>query len=66
MMVLSVSTASGAIARASALTTSTRLAAIVAGLFGLPPGLAETPGRQLVDRLPPRGIVCLSLPVRFA
>jgi hypothetical protein len=69
MMLRSVASAWGVDSRAAAFTSETiRLASIVSGLFGLPPGLGHVPGRQLVDRLPPLGIlVCLkvacSLPV---
>ena len=55
MIVFSVAIASGAQSRANALASaSIRLAAIVCGLFGRPPGLAETPGLKDVERSPPR------------
>ena len=45
----------GAYSRANAFTSaSIRFASIDEGLLGRPPGLPETPGRKLVDRLPPR------------
>jgi hypothetical protein len=53
----SVSIASCVSARAAAFTvTKICLAAIVSGRRGRPPGLPDTPGLKLVERLPPRGI----------
>jgi hypothetical protein len=47
----SVEIASGAHSRAKALTFATiRLASIVWGVFGRPPGLPETPGLKLKQR----------------
>jgi hypothetical protein len=57
MIVRNVEMASGAHSSARNLTSAwTLLSSIVLGLLGRPPGLPETPGLKLVDRLPPRGI----------
>ena len=62
MTVLKVAMASGAHCWANALTSASTLrASIVRGLFGRPPGLPETPGLKLVDRIPPRDIASTRL-----